>query len=157
MRKIRVAMMVIMGCVSFTAWAGDTNFVAQFDAIWQTHNATNILVFVEDNVATNVSAEVLFARGNVAIELQDWGVGATNYWEQSIQMISTNSAYSEIGRTNVINKIQFFRGMLAKAIEIEGLDTPSWKPKVHALAFSLSKTPDLELLKAIATLPPAED
>ena len=43
--------MMILCCLSSVAIAGNTNFVASFNAIWQTHNASNILMFVEGNVA----------------------------------------------------------------------------------------------------------
>ena len=152
MRKIRVV--VIAGCIGVTAFAGDTNFVAAFDTIWQTHNATNILVFVEQNVATNASPEVLFARGTIAIVLQDWIPGATNYWEQAIHMISTNSAYSEKGKTNAVNQLRAFQGSFA------GLDTnpPSWLTETHAHVFTRMghDVPFLPILQKISTIPPAE-
>jgi len=157
MKRIGVAMMI--GCFGITAFAGDTNFVAQYDAIWKTHNASNILAFVERNVATNRSAEVLFARGNIALTLQDWCVGATNYWEQSIQIISTNSTYAEIGRTNVINKIRWLQGLFT---EIEQIDPagfnapPSWNPVSQAVDFSTPKAPYLSILEEIVNLPPAK-
>jgi hypothetical protein len=75
-------------------------------------------------------------------------------------MISTNTAYSEIGRTNVIKKIRWYQDLLSEADKFDpaGVNTPpSWNPKVHALAFSLSGTPSLHILEEIANLPPAEN
>jgi len=75
MKKI---ILTILCCtVSIFAIAGDTNFVAHFQTVWQTHNATNILLFTEQNVATNASPETLFARGVIAATLQLWFPGAT--------------------------------------------------------------------------------
>ena len=151
MRKLTIT--ILISCLNTIVFAGDTNFVAQFEAIWQTHNATNILIFVEDNVATNASPEVFFARGTVAVTLQAWSTGATNYWEQAIQMLSTNNAYSGIGKTNVLNSIQAAQNIFA------GVSTnpPTWRADVHAVIFSLPEAPDLDLLKAIANLPPVEN
>ncbi|MCL1921529.1 MAG: hypothetical protein FWG50_10735 [Kiritimatiellaeota bacterium] len=152
MKRIKVVMM--LGCIGVTAFAGDTNFVAAFDTIWQTHNATNILLFVEGNVTTNVSPEVLYARGTVALTLQGWSAGATNYWEQSIQMLSTNNTYSEIGRTNVIRQMRALQGIF---VEIASTNPPTWNTDIHAKFFSIPLTPDLDILEAIANLPPAEN
>ena len=143
---------MMVGCVGITAFAGDTNFVAQYDAVWQTRNATNIYEFVEQAIATNKSAEVFFARGCVAIDLQDWSIGASNYWEQAIQILSTNSAYSAIGRTNVIARIWWLQGLFA---EIEDNAPPSWNATSQAVIFLLPRTPSLDILEEIATLPPA--
>ena len=93
-----------MCCIGFVTFAGDTNFVAQFNSVWKTHNASNVLVFVEQNITTNKSPETLFARGIVAVFLQEWSQGATNYWEESMQMITTNTVYSETGKTNATKK-----------------------------------------------------
>ena len=150
MRMIR--MVTVMCCIGFVAFAGDTNFVAQFKTVWQTHNASNILVFVEENVATNKSPETLFARGIVSTMLQFWNQGTTNYWEQSIQMIATNNAYSEIGKTNVIEQIRFYQF----AFSTMAADTPqpSWNTKEQAVIFAeLASEPCcFDVLKAISTI-----
>jgi len=151
MRKI--VSVVVVCCVSFITRAGDTNFVAQLNAIWQTHNASNILVFVEQNVATNKSPETLFARATIAFTLQDWGIGASNYWEQSIQMISTNNAYTEIGRTNAVAEIRALQGVFAR---FEDNAPPSWNPVGHAADFSRPKAPFLGILEEIANIPLVE-
>ena len=146
--------MMVAGCLGVTAFAGDTNFVAQYNAIWQTRNATNIYEFVVQTIATNKSPEVLFARGCVAIDLQDWSVGASNYWEQSMQIISTNTVYTEAGRTNVIKKIQWLQGLFA---QFEDNAPPSWNTASQAVIFSLPRTPSLHILEEIVNLPLAEN
>lgn len=152
MKRINVVM--IASCFGVTAFAGDTNFVAQYDAIWQTRNATNIYEFVEQAIATNKSPEAFFARGCVALDLQDWSIGASNYWEQSIQIISTNSIYTEIGRTNVVNRIRWLQGLFA---QIEDNAPPSWNAASQAVIFSLPRTPSLYMLEEIAAIPLAEN
>ena len=149
-------MILIVCCIGFFAFAGDTNFVAAFQAMWQTHNATNILVFTEQNVATNKSPETLFARGCIAIDLQGWGAGATNYWEEAAQMIDTNGTYSAVGKTNIIKTIRWLQ---------EGITDPSdpllpsWNTNDHIGVFALSPDNPMfyKVLQAISTIPPAKE
>ena len=160
MKRIIVTMVMMASCISLMVYAGDTNFVAQFDAIWQTRNATNILIFVEDNVATNASPEVFFARGIVAGHLQNWAVGATNYWEQAIQMISTNNAYAETEKERVIGPIRALQCMIETAGKIDPVGTyapPSWNTNTHAIVFKRLRAPRMITLEAIANLPLAEE
>jgi hypothetical protein len=147
----RVNVIVAVGCLSVATFAGDTNFVAQFDVVWKTHNASNILMFVEQNVATNKSPETLFARGIVAIMLQEWGQGATNYFEQVTQMITTNNAYTEIGKTNIIKDIQFVQFI---AVKMTDKPLPSWNTNDHATFFVELATEPIffDTLKAISTM-----
>ena len=67
MKKLVIGfiLMVISGSIGLTQ---TTNFADAFNAIWKTHDASNIFVFVEQAVATNKSPETLFARGIVAFE-----------------------------------------------------------------------------------------
>ena len=152
MKKIK--MIAIVCCLSSVGYAGDTNFVHAFNAIWQTHNASNILVFVEQNVVTNASPEVLFARGTVAIALQAWIPGASNFWEQAIQMISTNSVYSEIGKTNAIKQLQGLQDFFSEVSN----DPPTWNTNNHAVAFARvgDKVPYLHVLQDISTIETVE-
>ena len=153
MKTIKTAVAVC--CIRFVTFAGDTNFVAVFQAMWQTHNASNILVFAEQNVTTNASPETLFARGIVAIMLQSWH-GATNYFEQSVQMIATNNAYSEIGRTNVIKNIRILQNAVPN---ITDNPQPAWITSRHALFFSELATEPIffDTLKDISTIEPTEN
>jgi len=132
MRKIK-AIITVVGCLGLRALAGDTNFVAAFNASWMTHNASNILVFSEQAVATNASPETLFARGSIAVAIQGWTEGATNYWAQSIQMIATNTVYSEKGRTNIIQEIQSLQRFISN---FPSDPQPSWNTKRHAALFA---------------------
>ena len=149
-----VKVIVIICCARFGAFAGDTNFVASFKTIWQTHNASNILVFAEQSVATNASPETFFARGIVAIMLQEWGQGATNYFEQATQMVSTNNAYSEVGRTNTIKEIQFVQFI---AVKMTDKPLPSWNPGDHATFFAELATEPIffDTLKNISKIEPS--
>ena len=140
-------------CVGIVAFAGDTNFVATFKAMWQTHNASNILVFAEQNVATNASPETFFARGIVAIMLQEWGQGATNYFEQTVQIISTNTAYAEPKKVETIKNIHDVQ-FLAVRMTVNPL--PSWKTNDHATFFRELPTEPIffDTLKNISTIEP---
>jgi len=144
-----------MGLVSF---AGDTNFVAQFNAIWQTRNASNVLMFVEQNVATNASPEVFFARSCIAMALQQWSIGASNYLEQAIQMVATNGAYSAKGKTNAINTIRDFQGLFSAMVDVN-VPQPVWKTNNHAAIFAEvgDEAPFLIELKELATIEPIGD
>ena len=153
MKKIKV--MIVLCCSGLIAYAGDTNFVNAFNTIWQTHHASNILVFVEQNVNTNKSPEVLSARGIVAAILQDWIPGATNYWEEAIQMIETNGTYSARGKTNSINQIRALQGIVSGT----STNPPTWNTNIHVVIFTETgdEAPFLFVLEKIATLPPAEN
>ena len=142
-------------CMGLVSFAGDTNFVTSFKTMWQTHNASNILNFAEQSVITNATSEAFFARGIVAIMLQSWR-GATNYFEQSIQIISTNNAYSQTGRTNIIKEIQWVRGSVESITD--GLQ-PLWNTNRHALFFSeLAAEPIFfDILQEISTMPTVEN
>jgi hypothetical protein len=156
MNKIKITIAVCS--LGLLAFAGDTNFVAQFKDVWQTHNASNILVFVEQNVATNKSPETLWARGSVAGSLQGWLIGTTNYWEEAIQMISTNNTYSVTGRTNTIKSLRWNQDVTAEISNMEFRPLPLWNTNAHAFIFMYSDEPlDFDDLKAISTIPSAEE
>ena len=150
----KVIVMIVCCGINVCALAGDTNFVEAFNAVWLTHDASNVLVFVEQNVATNASPEVLFVRGIIAMALQDWVPGATNYWEQAIQMVTTNSLYSEKGKTNAVNQIQFFQRIFIGS----NTNPPSWHPEWHEHFFTKTgdEAPFLNAVRNIATIPLAE-
>jgi len=153
MKKMK--MITLIWSLGMTAFAGDTNFVASFKTMWQTHNASNILVFVEQNVATNRSPETLFARGGVALMLQEWSVGATNYWEQAIQTIATNETHSATGRTNIIKEIRWLQDIVST---IDDNPLPSWNTNVHAVVFAGVgyEAPFFYTLQDIATIESSE-
>ncbi|MDX9976057.1 MAG: hypothetical protein RBU21_23970 [FCB group bacterium] len=123
---------------SLVANGGDKNFVAGFDAQWSSQNASNILVYVDAQVATNREVETLFARGLVAAYLQKWGRGATNYFGQAIAEAETNTSYSAAGRSNIVQMITEASGHFAALAEELGEPTnsvPSWDTNVHAVIF----------------------
>ena len=147
---------VAVCCIGFVAFTGDTNFVAAFNAVYLTHSASNILVFTEHNVSTNASPETLFARGSMAIMLQEWGTGATNYWEQAIQMITTNDMYSAIGKTNVIREIRLLQNIVA---EMTCSPQPTWNTNNHTLIFAEmgAEAPFFDTLKNISVIERVEN
>lgn len=125
------AFIIVCG-VSLSAFAGDTNYVDSFKIAWRTHNASNILEFVEQNVATNASPEALFGRGLIAVMLQSWR-GATNHFEQSIHMIATNGIYSSTGKTNIIQEIRLIQSLVE---DVADSPLPTWNTNRHTLFFS---------------------
>jgi len=151
----RVGMVAVVCCVGFFAYAGDTNFVAAFNAVWKTHNASNILVFVEQNVATNKSPETLFARGTIAVTLQACSQDATNYWEHAIQMVTTNNVYSDKGKTNAVKQIQAVQNLFAGA----STNHPSWNTELHNFFFKKmgDEVPYLGILQRISTIERVEN
>jgi len=152
---MKIISTIIIICGFYIAiYAGDTNFVASFKTIWKTHDATSILEFTEQNVITNKSPETLFARGLTAGVLQDWSPGATNYWEQAKQMITTNDTYSLSGKS--ISTFQI--GMLQNIFASMGDNPPTWNTNSHMKVFSgpLDEPPLLHVLERISTIPLAE-
>lgn len=147
----------VVCCLNGVIFAGDTNFVVAFKVMWQTRNASNILEFVEQNVATNASPETLFARGGVASTLQFWSQGMSNYWEQAMQMIATNNAYSEIGRTNAIRQVSGLRDLTLAMTPYHAF--PSWKTNAHAAIFAElgDEAPYFDVLQSISTIDSAEE
>lgn len=123
---------------SLPARGGDTNFVVAFDAQWGSHNASNVLVYVDAQIATNREVETLFARGLVAAYLQKWGRGATNYFGQAIAEAQTNTTYSASGRSNIVQMITEAKGHFEALAEDTGEPTnsvPTWDTNVHAVIF----------------------
>lgn len=135
---------------------GDTNFVSTFNSQWVAGNATNVLVYIEDQLATNRRPETLFARGLVAMYLQEWGRGATNYLGQAVSETSTNTSYSAEGRTNIIQLINQaqadFKAVVAHANEPTN-SVALWNTNTHIVIFSElgDELPYLQILSNIAT------
>ncbi len=100
-------------CIYFgdKVFAGDTNFVAEVNTIWQTRNASNVVAHVDGYLATNRNAEALFVRGVLAAALETWGRGAAHYLEQAIAEAQTNTLYSVENRTHVVNEIDGIRNI----------------------------------------------
>jgi len=155
MKKIIVTMLCCT--VNVFAFAGETNFVARFQTVWQTHNATNILLFTEQNLATNRSPETLFARGITAHMLQLWDIGATNYWEQAAQMISTNTVYTEKERTGATKVIQGLNFFLTAKNPNES--PPTWNAVDHTFFFTISSDEPFyfDILEFLSTLETIEE
>ena len=125
--------------VASVSRGGDTNFVAVLNMQWQGRNASNILVFVENQVSTNRNVETLFARGIVAAAIQEWGRGATNYLGQALHETSTNALYSALGKAHVIKLIVEVKGLLEAIAEDTGEplnSRPSWNTNNHDVIFS---------------------
>jgi len=147
MKKIIIYMMLLI-----TTFADETSFVTAFNTMWQTHNASNILIFVEQNVTTNSSPETLFARGIVAGTLQGWGQGQTNYWEQAMQMLADKEDKSDLWKTNAVNQIQWIQILMST----KGVDDnpPSWNTNAHSIIFSIlgDEPPFYDTLKNITDI-----
>lgn len=140
---------------SFTH-AGDTLFVAALNVKWQSGNASNILVFVENQVGTNRNVETLYARGIVAAALQEWGRGATNYLGQAIQEAETGSLYSTQGKARVVKLIANAKGYFEGLADDTGEPSnsqPSWNTTNHLVIFNElgAEVPFLDVLQEIST------
>lgn len=155
--KVRSLFIVAFCAKAFMSCAGDTNFVAAFDTQWRAHDASNILTYVETQIATNRNVEVLFARGIVAAYLQKWGRGATNYFGQAIATAQSNTCYSASGRSNLVNIISNVNGHFAALAEDVGEPNnsiPSWDTNVHAVLFGElgDQAPFLSILNDISII-----
>ena len=122
-----------------SVFSGDINFINALSSLWTTHNATNILEFVESNVATNTSSEVLFARGMVAGYLENWGRGATNYLQQSLNLVLSSGSYSDNQKSILTNEIATTRGFfeaLADDASEPADSTAQWNTNHHTIIFN---------------------
>lgn len=118
--------------------AGDTNFVAAFDAQWCAGNASNILAFTEANVSTNTSVETLFARAVAAVYIQKWARGATNFLGQAMTMAQGDTALSPEGRFNVVHLLEETKCLfeaLADDSNEPSNSVPHWDATMHAVVF----------------------
>lgn len=154
--KTTLSVVLFFASLVVLANAGDTNFVAAFDLQWRSENASNVLAYVESEVATNRNAETLFARGLVAAYLQEWGRGATNYFGQAIAEAQSNTSYSAAGRSNVVQLITEAQGHFEALADDSGEPTnsvPRWDTNTHAVIFGElgDQAPFLTTLDQIAT------
>lgn len=120
------------------ARAGDPQFVATFNTEWQTMDASNILTFVESELASCPNAETLLARAIVATSLQQWGRGGVSYVDQAIQWVETNSMYSASGRAKVLATLNEMKGYFEALSDDcdEPLNSqPSWNTNHQAVLF----------------------
>jgi hypothetical protein len=141
---------------AFVTHAGDTNFVTAFNVQWQSGNASNILVFVKNQVNTNRNVETLYARGIVAAALQEWGRGAMNYLGQAIQEAETGSLYSTQGEARVVQLIANTKGYFEGLADDTGESSnsqPSWNTNHHVVIFNElgTEAPFLDVLQEIST------
>lgn len=153
--NIRIFPIIIFLGFALTIHAGDTNFVAVFSTEWQSQNASNILTFSESQISTNRNVETLFARGVVAAYLQKWGRGATNYFALAILNAQSNSMYSPVGRSNVVQIITEIKNNFDALTEDSGEPTnslPTWDTNIHSVVFGElgGKAPLLSTLEAIS-------
>ena len=154
--KTTLSVVLFFASLVVLANAGDTNFVAAFDLQWRSENASNVLAYVESEVATNRNVETLFARGLVAAYLQEWGRGATNYFGQAIAEAQSNTSYSAAGRSNVVQLITEAQGHFEALADDSGEPTnsvPRWDTNTHAVIFGElgDQAPFLTTLDQIAT------
>ncbi|MGI6495057.1 MAG: hypothetical protein ACOX5G_03035 [Kiritimatiellia bacterium] len=139
------------------AYAGDTNFVAAFNVRWQSKDASNILVFMENQVNSNRNVETLCARGIVAAALQEWGRGATNYLGQAISATETSPLYSTSGKARIVRLIGNVKGCFEALADDTGEASnsqPSWNTSSHAAIFNElgAEVPFLDVLQEISTV-----
>lgn len=135
--------------------AGDTNFVAAFDAQWRAGNPSDILAFTEANVATNASVETLFARAVAATYVQKWARGATNFLGQAMTMAQGDASLSPVGRSNVVHLLEETKSLfeaLSDDSNEPGNSAPQWDASMHAVVFGElgGQAPFLETLQRIA-------
>lgn len=129
---------LVIWLLLISASKGNTNFVSALKVNWQGHNASNVLAFVEAELTTNQNAEVYFARGIVAAYLQEWGVGATNYFRLAIESAETDSRYSTRYRAMVLQAIAQAVAGIEAIMEMAGGggDSPSWNTNTHTVIFN---------------------
>lgn len=135
---IRISCIFLLWLLLVSTSRANTNFVSELEAAWQGHDASNVLAFIEEELTTNQNAEVYFARGIVAAYLQEWGVGATNYFGLATDSAGTDARYSADYRVTVTNAISQAVAGIEAVMEMAGGagNSPSWNTNTHAVIFS---------------------
>ena len=137
MKATRVFILALL-CGTMECFSGDTNFVAAFNEVWRTQNASNIVAFTEANVNTNESAETLFARALAAVYLEKWARGGTNYLGQAQIAVQSNQTYSAEGRSQILELLEDTKGLF-EALADDSLEAsnsiPQWDTNMHAVVF----------------------
>ena len=148
---------LLVSLLRASAYMANTNFVGALDASWRDHNASNVIVFVEQELATNQTSEVYFARGIVAAYLQEWGVGATNYFRLARDRAETDARYTASYRAKVTNAIAQAGTGIEGVMEVAGQQggSPYWNTNTHAVIFTEypEEIPFQDTIKLLA-LPP---
>lgn len=119
------------------------DFTSKLNNLWATHNATNILLFVENSVITNRNSATLFARGIIAGTLQNWGRGATNCLNQSIIEIERSTNYTEKAKSSLFKEISMYNSAFTALLESmnEHVNSqPTWDTNVHVRVFEETGT-----------------
>ena len=136
---MKIQKIIISGMlVCSTAFAGDTNFVATVNSMWQTRNASNIVAYVDSYLATNRNAEALFARGAIALCLESWGRGAGDYLTQAVGEINSNSYYTVEQKGLLSKKITAYSGLFVAIANDANEPTnsvPTWNTNNQAIIF----------------------
>lgn len=119
------------------------DLTADLNNLWAEHNATNILLFVENCAVTNRNGATLFARGIVAGTLQNWGRGATNCLSQSIIEITGSTNYTEEVKSRLSKEILMYKSAFTALLESmnEQVDSqPTWSTNIHSRVFQETGT-----------------
>ncbi len=158
MNRLCLCLLVSGLSVTFLVRGGDTNFVAALNTHWCSRDASNVLAFVDSQLATNREVETLVARGVLAAYLQEWGRGATNYFGLAIAAAYSNSSYSALGRSNVVQSITRINRHISALLESTGEATnsvPKWDPNGQAEVFGElgDQVPYFEELDELAHTP----
>lgn len=138
MSRICLSLVASVLSGAFLARGGDTNFVGALNTLWCSRDASNVLVFVDSQLATNREVETLVARGVLAAYLQEWGRGATNYFALAIAAAYSNNSYSAAGRSNVVQSITRINRHISALLESSGEATnsvPKWDTNGQAEIF----------------------
>lgn len=137
MKATRVFILALLAG-TMECFSGDTNFVAAFNEVWRTQNASNIVAFTEANVNTNESAETLFARALAAVYLEKSARGGANYLGQAQIAVQVNPMYSVEGRAQILELLEDTKGLF-EALADDSLEAsnsiPQWDTNMHAVVF----------------------
>ena len=136
MKISHIIFLIILLCGK--VFAGDTNFVAEVNTIWQTRNASNIVAYVDGYLATNRNAEALFARGVIALCLENWARGAASYLDQAAGEVNTSTNYSQEQKNRlsqiIVSDKEIFEAIATDANEPIS-STGKWDTNIHTLFF----------------------
>jgi hypothetical protein len=134
-----MVVVVLILALSYWVMAQGGSFLQQLDEKWRTHDATQVLNYVETQRSANPdNAQILAARAIVAVSLQEWGRGATNFLAQAIQKTAASTNYTSSQKQIIAKKLSGLTNVFAALANDAGEppnSSPKWNTNTHAVVF----------------------
>jgi hypothetical protein len=123
---------LLFGVLTLSIWADET-FLTELNEVWNTHNATNVLHFLNEKLAASSNdPQILFARANAALEMENWARGATNYVHQSINAVALSPDYNAENRAILLAELNLHLNFFEITVDFLAEPNPSY-PQTNIL------------------------